>query len=277
MGNIKTLLIYVLLFVSLNSLSAQTLNLQTIPSDKMQFGFSFNKEFYSNNSLNMSTLSGVYQLNFSIPISSKLNIIGDIPYVITNYEINFGYFGSSRYSENGFGNIFIGLQKNPGLMENKFIFTFGVYLPTASEDASFYGLNADGYFFLKYVPNSISLYSNFAYHKINVEGINYGLEIGPDFLIPTKKGNPKSEFYIHYGLIGGYQINRLLINFEFLGYGILSEEVKNFGDRFLNMFNIGAQWKENNVTPRIFYKLYLKDVVSDYINGVLGIGITVSI
>lgn len=277
MKNIKTLLIYLLLFVSLNPLSAQTLNLQTIPSDKMQFGFSFNKEFLSNNSTSMSTLSGVYQLNFNIPLTSKLNIIGDIPYVTINYEINLGFFGVPTFSENGFGNVFIGLQSNPGLIENKSIFTFGIYLPTASEEASIDGLNADAYFFPKYIPNFLSVYFNYAYHKINIEGLNYGIEIGPDFLLPTNGGNSNTEFLIHYGLIGGYQINKLLLNLEFLGYGILSERVENFDDRFINMVNIGAQWKENTVIPRIFYKIYLKDTIRDYVNGVLGIGVAVSI
>jgi hypothetical protein len=278
MKNLKTHLIYLLLFVSLNYISAQTLDLQTIPSDKMQFGFNFNKEFFSNNSIGVSNLSGVYQLNFNIPISSDLNIIGDIPYVITNYEFNLGFFGVYRYSENGFGNVFIGLQTKPELVENeKSIFTFGLFLPTASKEASFDGLTADSYYFPKYYPNAFSLYFNYAYHQINSEGLNYGLELGPNVLIPTKENNSGAEFFIHYGLMGGYQINRLLLSLEFVGYGILSEEVENFGDRFINMVNIGAQWKDATVTPTIYYKIYLRDEIRHNIDGVLGIGVMVSI
>lgn len=276
MENLKTHLIYLLIFVLPNVLSAQTLNLQTIPSDKMQFGFKYDKAFYSSE-YNWSTLSGVYQLNVNIPISSKLNIIGDIPYIVTNYEIDIGFFRSS-YSQNGFGNIFIGLQTKPELITNKkSIITFGVYLPTASEEESGYGLTEDRYYFPKYFPNSFSLYFNYAYHQINTVGLNYGLELGPDLLIPIKGNNTNMGVFVHYGLILGYQINRILISSELVGFGILSEDVENFGDRFLNMVDIGAQWKDNNLIPRVFYKIYLKDTVRDYVDGVWGMGVIISI
>ena len=279
MGNLKTFMVYMILFVSVSMLSAQTLNLQNIPNDKMQFGIIYDKAFYSTDytDYKMSTLSGVYQLNANIPITSKLNIIGNIPYVITNFEINFVGFGQS-FSENGIGNIFIGLQTNSKLVNNKkSIFTFGLYLPTCSENGAVWGLLADDYHFPKYLPNSFSIYFNYAYHKINTQGFNYGLELGPDLLIPTKSNYNKTELYIHYGVIGGYQINKLLFSLEFLGFGIITEHVDNFGDRFINMVNIGAQWKGTTITPKIFYKIYLRDEIRHTVDGELGLGATVSI
>ncbi|MFZ0453189.1 MAG: hypothetical protein WAM24_05510 [Ignavibacteriaceae bacterium] len=279
MWNLKTLMVHMILFVSVSMLSAQTLNLQNIPNDKMQFGISYNKAFYSTaySDYKMSTLSGVYQLNANIPISSKLNIIGDIPYVITNFELNFVDFSQS-FSENGIGNIFIGLQTNSKLVNNKkSIFTFGLYLPTCSENGAVWGLLADDYFFPKYYPNSFSIYFNYAYHKIDTQGLNYGLELGPDLLIPTKSSSNETELLIHYGVVGGYQIDKLLLNLEFLGFGIITEHTDNIGDRFINMVNIGAQWKGSTITPKIFYKIYLRDEIRHTVDGVLGLGATVSI
>ncbi len=279
MRNLKTFMVYMILFVSVSMLSAQTLDLQNIPNDKMQFGISYDKAFYSNeySDYNMSALSGVYQINANIPISSKFNIIGDIPYVITNYEINFVGFSQS-FSENGIGNIFIGLQTNSKLVNNKkSIFTLGLYLPTCSKNGALWGLLADDYYFPKYYPNLFSMYFNYAYHKINTQGFNYGFELGPDLSIPTKSNYNKTELYIHYGVIGGYQINKLLFNLEFLGYGIITEHVNNFGDRFINMVNIGAQWKGTTITPKIFYKIYLRNDIRHTVDGVLGLGATVSI
>ncbi|MGB8318909.1 MAG: hypothetical protein WCE54_12335 [Ignavibacteriaceae bacterium] len=279
MWNLKTLMVHMILFVSVSMLSAQTLNLQNIPNDKMQFGISYNKAFYSTaySDYKMSTLSGVYQLNANIPISSKLNIIGDIPYVITNFELNFVDFSQS-FSENGIGNIFIGLQTNSKLVNNKkSIFTFGLYLPTCSVNGTVWGLLADDYFFPKYYPNSFSIYFNYAYHKIDTQGLNYGLELGPDLLIPTKSSSNETELLIHYGVVGGYQIDKLLLNLEFLGFGIITEHTDNIGDRFINMVNIGAQWKGSTITPKIFYKIYLRDEIRHTVDGVLGLGATVSI
>jgi hypothetical protein len=273
--NLKKILFIFILLATPGMLSAQTLNLQTIPSDKKQFGFIFNKAFFSNNT-NMSTLSGVYQLYVNIPVSSKLNIIGNIPYINTSYDIDYG-FGRFSFSEHGFGNIFIGMQTRPNIMENqRSIFTFGLFLPTAAEQASANGLLADYYYFSKYIPNSIGVYFNYAYHHISAEGFNYGLELGPNLLIGTKS-NSETELFAHYGASFGYQINKLLLNMEVIGIAIISEDVDNFGDRFVNMINIGAQWRETTVTPKIFYEIYLRDEIRHNVDGVLGIGVNVSI
>ena len=278
MGNIflKINIIYFLMFGTLNILSAQTLDLQAIPNDKIQFGFNFNKAFYTSNT-DMSTLSGVYQLYVNVPVSSKLNIIADIPYLNTSFDVNFG-FGQLSYNENGFGNIFLGIQTKPKIMdERRSIFTFGLFLPTAAEQASVNGLFADYYSFSKYLPNTFNFYFNYAYHYLNTEGFNYGLELGPNLLIPTESSSYETELFAHYGIIAGYQINKLLLNLEVTGIVVISQEVDNFGDRFMHALSIGAQWRETTVTPKIFYKIYLRDDISKNVDGVLGIGVNISI
>ena len=119
LGNInrKGNLFLLIMFIAIDVLSAQTLDFQTIPNNKKQFGFSFKKAFYSTNR-NTTTLSGVYELSANIPLSSKLNIIGNIPYINTSYDIDNG-FGRYSYSESFLGNIFIGLQTKPQIMENR--------------------------------------------------------------------------------------------------------------------------------------------------------------
>ena len=128
MGNInlKTILSFLIIFATLSVLSAQTLDLQTIPNNKKQFGLSFNKAFYTSHT-DMSALSGIYQLFVNIPVSSKLNIVGNIPYINTSYKINYG-FGKFSSSENGIGNIFVGLQTKPEILENqRSVFQLGYF------------------------------------------------------------------------------------------------------------------------------------------------------
>ena len=278
MGNIflKINLFYLLMFTTLNVISAQTIDLQTIPNDKIQFGINFNKAFYASHT-EMSALSGVYQLYVNIPVSSKLNIICDIPYLNTSYDINYG-FSQFSYTQNGFGNIFVGFQTKPKIPDNRrSIFTLGLFLPTAAEQASVNGVLADYYNFSKYLPNTFGFYFNYAYHHINTEGFNYGLELGPNLLIPTKSNNSETEFFAHYGIIAGYQINKLLLNLEIVGIVVISQDIDNFGDRFINMLNIGAQWKGAIVTPKVFYKIYLRNEIRHNVDGVLGIGVNISI
>jgi hypothetical protein len=273
--NLKKIIFFLIMFAAIDILSAQTLDFQTIPNNRMQFSFSFKKTFYSTNR-DMSTFSGVYQLNANIPVSSKLNIIGNIPYINTSFDIDYP-FGHYSYSRSGLGNIFLGLQTKPQIMESRrSTFTFGLFLPTASETASLNGALSDYYYFSKYIPNSLGFHFNYAYHYIPAEGFNYGLEIGPNLLIATES-NSETEFLMHYGITGGYQINKLLFNIEVIGVVIVSEDIGNLGDRFVNMINIGMEWRENTVAPKIFYKYYLRDDINRTVDGVLGIGVNVSI
>ena len=147
----------------------------------------------------MTTFSGVYQLYSSIPISSRLNIIWNIPYINTSYDINYGYSQQS-VSEGDIGNIFVGLQTKPKIIENQIsIFSFGLFIPTCTEYPALNGILADYYYFNKYLPNTFGLYFNYAYHHINNTGFSYGIELGPNLLIPTKDNNSNTDLYVHYG------------------------------------------------------------------------------
>ncbi len=270
----KAILISLIVFFAIDFLSAQTVNYQIMPSDKIQLGFNFDKTFYSEN-MQISALSGVYQLYFNFPVSSKLNLNIDVPFSYLKSEYNTGY-GVYNYDRKGIGNIFIGLQSNPIAVDNRrSIISFGVFLPTGDEQAA-QGLYANYYDLQKYVPNTLGLYFNYAYCKIDNEGFNYGLEVGPNVLIPTKGKGAASQLFFHYGLRAGYQVSKLLLDAQLLGIFIVSGDANVFSDRFIHLLNFGAEWKESTVTPRIYYRIYLKEEMSKVINGVLGIGVSVS-
>jgi len=269
-------MLFALTFFAFNFLYSQTFDLQYIPKDEKQFGLSYYRTFYKNSPY-ISTSTSVYQLYLDVSVGSKLNLIGDIPYISTSYSANYGFSEGSYYA-NGLGNIFIGLQSNLSSGENsKNIITFGLYLPTASEDASYNGMVSDFYYMSKYIPNSIGIYFNYAFHKRNMEGLDYGLEIGPNIISPTKRNNATTEFFAHYGIITGYRIDQFSLNLEFVGNVIISGEIQEFSDRFINILNIGAQWMGPTVTPKIFYKIYLRDTIRQTVDGVLGVGVNLSI
>ncbi len=278
MGNkpFRASMLFALTFFAFNFLYSQTFDLQYIPKDEKQFGLSYYRTFYKNSPY-ISTSTSVYQLYLDVSVGSKLNLIGDIPYISTSYSANYGFSEGSYYA-NGLGNIFIGLQSNLSSGENsKNIITFGLYLPTASEDASYNGMVSDFYYMSKYIPNSIGIYFNYAFHKRNMEGLDYGLEIGPNIISPTKRNNATTEFFAHYGIITGYRIDQFSLNLEFVGNVIISGEIQEFSDRFINILNIGAQWMGPTVTPKIFYKIYLRDTIRQTVDGVLGVGVNLSI
>lgn len=268
--------IYLLIFSMSSIISAQSLNFKTIPSDKAQFDARFEKPFFSSLT-SLSTLSGVYQFSLNIPISSKLNLISDIPYMYSNYKIVNSY-RNTELTQNGFGNIFIGVQTNqPTINGRKSTVSFGVFLPTAEKKLGFNGLFTNYYDFQKYTLNSWGFIFNYAYYKFSNNGLYYGLEVGPNISIQTIAKRTLTDIFMHYGINVGYKIDKLLLNVEFLGIAIITEDTNNFGDRFVNLLDFGAQWKGTSLTPKLFYKIYLKNDMRDIVDGILGVGISVSI
>ena len=272
----KSILSFLILLFSSNIFFSQTFNLQTIPCEKTQIGFSFEKQFFDED-IDPNFLTGIYQIDLNFPISPSLNIISNIQFLNLKYDADFGY-RTYTFSESGFGNVFFGLQTNPEIENNRrSIITFGLYLPTAEKEISLLGAYSNYYDILKYISNSLGIYFNYAFHKSADEGLNYLIELGPNLLIPTKDTGADTEILIHFGGGLAYQVNRLSINAEFLGIAIVSEETDNFGDRFVNSINIGAQWKEETVVPEIYYRYCFKDDIREGIKGVLGLGVNIII
>ncbi|MDX1699511.1 MAG: hypothetical protein R3250_02780 [Melioribacteraceae bacterium] len=268
--------LFLIWFILLSTNISQTLNLQSLPSDKSQIGLTFDKVFYSNGN-NYSLLTGVFQLSTNIPVSDNLNVIANIPFINMSYENDYA-FGTYEFSENGFGNLFIGLQTNSEFTDNsRTVLSFGIFLPTSEEKISNVGSQVNFYDFQKYIPNSLGLYFNFASQKIFLNGFNFGFEVGPNVIIPTEGEGRDTELFLHYGLNLGYQIVKLAINAEFLGTGIITEKADNFEDRLIHQLNFGAQWIGRIVTPKLYYGIYLKEEFRNVIDGVLGFDISISL
>ncbi len=265
------ILLILLLVVSIN---AQTLDMQAIPANKVQIGLNYDKGFYSDR-YDFSTSSGIIGLSLNIPVSSKFNLISYIPFINSSYKIN-NYYGPALRHESGLGNIFIGLQSNKLPVNNKrSIVTFGVYLPTVWEDAGYLGSFANYYYSQQFSQSMVGIYFNYAYHKIVDEGFSWGLELGPNFYISTDRRYRKTNLTIHYGLGAGYSFSDISLRGEFVGMGLLTGSPNTFGDMFAHLLDLGAQWNGTVLKPKIFYRIYLSDNFKYFINGGLGVGVSV--
>jgi len=245
------------------------------PSESNQFAFSFDKPFY-NGEDNTSTLTGIYQLYCDVPISSKFNIVGNIPFINISNELDENYYNYS-FSENGVGNIFIGLQTRPEFSEiGMSSISFGILLPTADEDVSVNGVFINYSDILKFIPNSLGLYFNYAFYKKSEDGFNYGLEIGPNILFPTEGQGRDEEILVHYAAGAGFRKEIFEINAEFLGIGIVTDDDDDLNERLIHQLSIGTILHFENVSPKLFYRFYINDNFEKILDGVLGLGITVS-
>ncbi|MBI9073273.1 MAG: hypothetical protein JEY94_16850 [Melioribacteraceae bacterium] len=88
-----------------------------------------------------------------------------------------------KKKETGIANIFLGFQSKTGANKHS-TFTFGAFLPTISEDISFWNsLVNDYYNFPQYMPNTVTIYTNFAKRIFITETFKFSYEVGPNFMV----------------------------------------------------------------------------------------------
>lgn len=269
---IKAAVAGILVGLLCHSVSAQTFLLQSLPEDNPQFGLRYLRPNFEWD-VDFSTFSGIYDLSFSVPVSSNLNLVGSLPFTTVDSE--------GEKSESGIGNIYIGFQTRRLLTPEKTSsVSFGLFLPTASEDkfgVYFFNILTNLHQQEKYLPDMLTFYGNYAHHSVLPSGVKLGVEFGPQLYVPTDDEGNENELFIHYGFTGGAQVTNLAIFAELVGLCIITEEVDDFGDRFTHSLAFGAQWTGGIVEPGIFYQIYLDEDMEEVVDGVLGIKIETSI
>lgn len=267
----KTVIASLFIGLLFTSVSAQNFLLQTMPKNVSQLGLRFMRANF-NRGDDLSLLSGTYDFYANIPISRELNLVGSLPFTV---------FSEKGYdSENGLGNIYFGFQtwKSSGL-GNKASLSLGVFLPTARDkiETAVLGGYSNYYELQKYFPDMLTVYGNYSFISNQSRGAIFGIEIGPNFFIPTKKDNGEGELFAHYGISGGFKLNKIMISAELTGLAIISEDIDDFGDRFVHSLAFGAHWTGGNIRPTIFYSIYFEEEYRDFVDGVLGIKFDVSL
>lgn len=256
-----------LVILSSRPLSGQTFLLQTPPEEKTQVGLRFMRPNFAGDA-GLSTFAGTYDLYVNAPVSAKLHLVGSLPF--SNFDSDRGS------SESAIGDIYLGVQARQGPSN----VSFGAFLPTASEDkfsAFLIGLLGNFYELQRSLPNTLTLYGNYAYRYHHAEGAIFGLELGPQVFIPTESDGGDVEVFAHYGLAGGFHFSHAALFAELLGVAVLSEDVGDFGDRFTHLIAFGAQLTNYPVRPGIFYQIYLDEDINDELDGVLGIKVEFSL
>jgi hypothetical protein len=220
----------------------------------------------------LSTMSGVYDFMASLPVNGRWSIDASLPYL---------HIDAGEDSDDFIGDIYAGLQYLGGTGRRTHVLSIGAYFPTGEEDLGMmvFGLAANGERLFSYMPNTLTLTGNYAfYHHSPADGGRLGLEIGPDVLIPTGDNQSDTEAMVHYALTAGYEEGSLLVAVELIGLMELTgENYDDFSDRFMHSFSFGASYLGPHFRPGIFYKLYLSDPWSDWVDGVLGVDIEVEL
>jgi hypothetical protein len=245
-------------------ISAQHFLLQNLPTNRSEFGLRFMRPNFSEDDGDLSLLSGVYDLNVSVPFGKDLAFIGSFPFS--------SYSAEDEDSESGIGNIYVGLQTRPSTSStNKSSLSFGIFLPTASDELGslILGVFSNHYEIQKYILDMLAVHGNFAFTR-EYSNLLLSFEIGPNIFIPTKKER-EGELSAHYGFFGGVQLNQLILGVELTGVAVISEDVDKFEDRFIHAVGFGVHWTTGNFSPTLFYDIYLDEEYKEVVDGVLGV------
>ncbi|MCU0644172.1 MAG: transporter [bacterium] len=252
------------------SLSAQNFLFQPLPKNTSELGLRFMRPNFERGD-DLSLLSGTYDFYLNIPMNREFNIFASLPFSTFSAE--------DEDSESGIGNIYIGFQTKPSSgLGSKASLSFGVFLPTATDEMSpaILGAYSNYYELQKYVPDMLTVYGNYSFLSNQSRGAIFGVELGPNLFIPTKEGG-QVELFAHYGISGGFKLNKIMLSAELTGLAIISEDIDDFADRFIHSLAFGAQWTGGTIRPTIFYQIYLDEEYRDFIDGVLGIKFDVSL
>lgn len=259
------------LCIFIAAVSAQSVMFQDLPAEKTKLRLRFLKPSFDNID-DLTFFSGVFDLEANIPISPSWNIVTSLPFSTFSY--------SERDNEQSIGNLYIGAQTHSHSdSAHHSIGSFGLYLPTADDEedrVNLLGALTNWHELHRYLPNTLTVYGNMASIFHTSRGLFYGFEGGANIWIPTgsENDNRDTEFFIHYGITGGTEVSKLIINMELTGLFFLSSDADSFSDKFYHSLVFNAQYTDWPVQPGLFYKLYLEENLNDNVTGVLGISLT---
>lgn len=243
---------------------AQQFNMSTVPVDtRMSIGLKVNKPFFKNSEYddNPSGLSGVYKFYGSFPLKKNWQFNAEVPLVISKTE---------EYNQTGLANLYFEMQKAFNTAKTTWV-SLGVYVPTINGDEynlQSIGVLSDPYSIIQYMKG-VSIRSTFGYSLTKKPGPIFGIDIGPDFFIPTTEAYWDVQVMLHYGIKGGYHFTSLATWAELSGILMLGG--------WINQVNLGVQMNHGTFRPGIFYSLYLDKDYREMISGTLGLNLQVAI
>ncbi|HGY56602.1 MAG TPA: hypothetical protein ENK44_12910 [Caldithrix abyssi] len=261
----KIFLIATVVFLFGHSGRTQTVMLHNLPGNSTSFSVKFQHPFFTRTGSPL--YSGIYEVFVNTPIGEKYGLEMAVP---------FSYSSMEGFYEDGVGNVYIGLQTRKAFADNAGSSgAFGLFLPTAYSKTEIFGSLANFINYYKYVSETVTIYGNYAYRTYTPTNVMVTFEIGPALTIPISDEGRDANLLLHYGGGLGFELQKITLFTELTGLMIINEYSRELSDRFTHSFGFGMQYKGHNFRPAIFFNLYLKENLSDVVDGVLSLKIEV--
>lgn len=263
------------IFIS-GTVSPQEFMMKNTPHNNAAFSLRYLHPYLSKNSPSeLSSFSGTYELESSIPVNDNIYLNFQLPFV--GYSVKSVW---NETSENSIGNIYLGIQTKhvTSDIHTNYI-SGGLYLPTVSdkhEGVTMLGAFSDYPSLSKYIVKAVSFYGNFATQWNFPSGAGLAFDLGPTILVPTGDQNSReTEVLLHYGINSKYSYNSFFGSAEVNGVYILTESRIEFADRFFHNFSLGAGWTGSYVTPSLFYQWNMEKQLRYFVTGSFGVKLEV--
>lgn len=236
--------------------NAQRLILHNTSSENPIFELRYLRANY-NTYKPLKPLSGLYDLNILLPISTASSFEFSFPFHSLNYE--------DEKTVVSPGNVYVGLQTRLESSETKKSYmTGGIYLPSAS--------NAPGHYFhtsflnyyelAKYAIDYITFSASITHEYLLFETTTVRWDLGLQVYLYTD--DPEGAFVIlPYGAGVNQPIGDFGLIFEFLGI-LFGRGGDSITDNLVYGTCFGISWNKYFIKPVLFYQLNLSDNIADY-------------
>lgn len=271
-SNIKRLVCSIL-FIFSSPVMSQNLYVHPLPQETIRMDAKYLRPYFTQDaSVEMKTMSGLYDFFVNMPMVKNFNLYVDIPIILQAYD--------DQTHGSGIGNIYLGLHSRPDSLDNIYnSISFGVCLPTIKSNPSalsFLGVYASFQEPQKAMNNILTLYANYVYLIGEHHRKYFGFEIGPQFCISTKPSAGSIDLYSHYGISAGYAVSKIIFTSEILGLVDLSSSYDTFSERFDHSLALAASFEISDWRPTLFYQIVIDDQASQIVNGILGINLSLN-
>ena len=224
---------------------------------------------------NSEVFSGVFALSGRSAVSSRVYVVGELPFVRHESTDD---FSSTEISSSTIGNPYAGLEMK--LASGPAFLELGVRPPLAADDeptATLTGVLSDVTRWEAFFADAFSVVGAFNVREVTPSKIAYRLRLSPALVIPTDGGSgDETLLFAIYSFQVGYHGSMARIGAGMSGRSELTNEFfgsSNLGERSSSQFEVHADFLSGQIRPGLDLHVPLGEF-GDIVPVVFGVSVT---
>jgi hypothetical protein len=221
---------------------------------------------------NTTFLTSTIFLNFHLPLGDSTYFVGELPFSYAKYEYDSRFFEDESGST--IGDPYLGVEYH-GRGNSRFMGEFGVRFPLASDEsvATSTGWTTD---FIDraeaFAPKVFSIHAMANHLYRSEQGLSLRFRGGLLLWLYTRDTGDRTEFFLLYGLIIGY--NSPVVRFQggFNGRVFLTQG-SGFSEKSLHQFIASASFGSSTVRPGFSLRLPIDEDLKEILDSTIGLDV----